>query len=105
MHTGIMKTDSDLGPRIRALRLSRQLSLAEVAAGTGVSEATMSRIETGHSQVSAPHLYGLAQMFGVEIADFFRRILQVSVKCDDVFAAGVFKASHDGHVLTKVTMK
>ena len=67
-----MKTDSDLGPRIRALRLSRQLSLAEVAAGTGVSEATMSRIETSHSPVSAPHLYGLAQMFGVALGDFFQ---------------------------------
>jgi transcriptional regulator with XRE-family HTH domain len=66
-----MKPESDLGPRIRALRLSRQLSLAEVAAGTGLSEATMSRIETGHSQVSAPHLYGLAQIFGVELGDFF----------------------------------
>lgn len=66
-----MKPDSNLGTRIRALRLSRQLSLAEVAMGVGVSEATMSRIETGHSQVSAPHLYGLAQIFGVEIADFF----------------------------------
>lgn len=66
-----MIPESNLGPRIRALRLSRQLSLAEVAAGTGVSEATMSRIETGHSQVSAPHLYGLAQIFGVELADFF----------------------------------
>lgn len=32
----------------------------------------MSRIETGQSQVSAPHLYGLAQMFGVEISDFFQ---------------------------------
>ena len=32
----------------------------------------MSRIETGSSQVSAPHLYGLAQMFGVEISDFFQ---------------------------------
>lgn len=71
MRIGIMKPDSNLGARIRALRLSRQLSLAEVAMGVGVSEATMSRIETGHSQVSAPHLYGLAQMFGVEIADFF----------------------------------
>lgn len=67
-----MKPDpTDLGPRIRSLRLARGLSLAEVAAGTGVSEATMSRIETGHSQVSAPHLYGLAQMFGIDIADFF----------------------------------
>lgn len=61
----------NLGPRIRSLRLARHLSLAEVAAGTGVSEATMSRIETGQSQVSAPHLYGLAQIFGVEISDFF----------------------------------
>ena len=66
-----MKSESPLGPRIRAMRLSRQLSLAEVAAGTGVSEATMSRIETGHSQVSAPHLYGLAQIFGVDLGDFF----------------------------------
>ena len=67
-----MKTEpNDLGPRIRALRLAQGLSLAEVASGTGVSEATMSRIETGSSQVSAPHLYGLAQMFGVEISDFF----------------------------------
>lgn len=66
-----MKPDSDLGPRIRALRQTRRLSLAEVAAGTGVSEATMSRIETGHSQVSAPHLYGLARIFGVDLADFF----------------------------------
>lgn len=72
MHPAHMKQDSpNLGQRIRALRLSRQLSLAEVAAGTGVSEATMSRIETGSSQVSAPHLYGLAQMFGIEIAAFF----------------------------------
>ena len=68
-----MKADAtDLGPRLRALRLARGLSLAEVATGTGVSEATMSRIETGSSQVSAPHLYGLAQMFGVEISDFFQ---------------------------------
>lgn len=72
MHLRCMTHDpTPLGPRLRTLRLSRQLSLAEVAAGTGVSEATMSRIETGQSQVSAPHLYGLAQMFGVEISDFF----------------------------------
>lgn len=68
----MVKEITQLGSRIRALRLSRQLSLADLAAGTGVSEATMSRIETGQSQVSAPHLYGLAQMLGVEITDFFQ---------------------------------
>ena len=65
-------TAPDLGLKIRSLRLARQLSLAEVAAGTGVSEATMSRIENRQSQVSAPHLYGLARMFGIEIAEFFQ---------------------------------
>lgn len=60
-----------LGPRIRALRLQRGLSLADLARATGVSEATMSRIETGASAVSAPHLYGLAQHLGVDIAGFF----------------------------------
>lgn len=60
-----------IGPRIRALRLERRLSLAELAQGTGVSEATMSRIENGQSEVSAPHLYGLARLLGTDIARFF----------------------------------
>ena len=62
-----------LGPRIRALRLQRGLSLADLARATGVSEATMSRIETGASAASAPHLYSLAQELGVEIAALFAR--------------------------------
>lgn len=62
---------SALGARIRALRLDRSLSLADLARATGVSEATMSRIETGASEVSAPHLYGLAQQLGTDISSFF----------------------------------
>lgn len=64
-------TPSPLGARIRALRLGRGLSLADLARQTGVSEATMSRIETGVSEVSAPHLYALAQHLGADIASFF----------------------------------
>ena len=60
-----------LGPRIRTLRLAKGLSLADLADRTGVSEATLSRIETGLSQVSAPHLYGLAAQLGVDISTFF----------------------------------
>jgi transcriptional regulator with XRE-family HTH domain len=60
-----------IGLRIRALRHGRGLSLADIATGTGVSEATMSRIENGQSQVSAPHLYGLAQVLDVDISSFF----------------------------------
>ncbi len=60
-----------IGPKIRALRLEQRLSLAELASATGVSEATMSRIETGHSAVSAPHLYALARRLGTDIGQFF----------------------------------
>lgn len=63
--------EAPLGPRIRMLRLARGLSLADLARATGVSEATMSRIETGQSVVSAPHLYGLAATLGVDLSTFF----------------------------------
>lgn len=66
-----MTHPAPLGPRLRALRQQRGLSLADLARATGVSEATLSRIETGASAVSAPHLYGLAQHLGVDIAGFF----------------------------------
>jgi transcriptional regulator with XRE-family HTH domain len=60
------------GPRLRALRRAKGLSLSDLAAQTGVSEATLSRIETGLTQVSAPHLYGLAAQLGVDISSFCR---------------------------------
>lgn len=60
-----------IGTQLRTLRQTVGLSLADVAARTDVSEATMSRIETGRSEVSAPHLYRLASLFGVDVGQFF----------------------------------
>lgn len=60
-----------LGPRIRQLRRQAGLSLAELAERTEVSEATLSRIETGKSDISAPHLYRLAAALGHDIGSFF----------------------------------
>ena len=60
-----------LGPRIKALRKDRGLSLAGLARSTGVSEATLSRVENGQSLVSAHHLYQLAKTLGVDITAFF----------------------------------
>jgi transcriptional regulator with XRE-family HTH domain len=60
-----------LGPRIKALRKERGRSLAELAKSTGVSEATLSRVENEQTLVSAHHLYRLAQALGVDITAFF----------------------------------
>lgn len=60
-----------LGPRIKTLRKERGLSLAGLAKTTGVSEATLSRVENEQTLVSAHHLYQLAQTLGVDITAFF----------------------------------
>lgn len=60
-----------IGPRIKTLRKERGLSLAELARRTGVSEATLSRVENGQTLVSAHHLYRLAGTLGVDITAFF----------------------------------
>ena len=60
-----------LGPRIKTLRKERGLSLAGLARSTGVSEATLSRVENGQTLVSAHHLYQLAQALGADITAFF----------------------------------
>ncbi|MFM2350473.1 MAG: hypothetical protein RIR04_1439 [Pseudomonadota bacterium] len=66
-----LSPQTTLGHRIRTLRTGLRLSLADLAAQTGVSEATMSRIETGLTDVSAPHLYALARLLCVDIGSFF----------------------------------
>jgi len=61
----------DLGLRIRTLRKERNLSLARLAELTALSEATLSRIENGLSDVSVKNLYALSATLGTRIEDFF----------------------------------
>ena len=60
-----------IGPRIKALRKTRGLSLAGLAKSTGVSEATLSRVENEQTLVSAHHLYQLSRALGADITAFF----------------------------------
>lgn len=62
-----------LGIRIAGLRKAAGLTLTQLAGACELSEATLSRIENGRSQVSAHHLFLLAQALSVDIADFFRQ--------------------------------
>ena len=60
-----------IGLRIKSLRKDKGLSLAGLAKSTGVSEATLSRVENGQTLVSAHHLYQLANALGADITAFF----------------------------------
>ncbi|MBY5932708.1 XRE family transcriptional regulator [Tateyamaria omphalii] len=61
----------DIGARLKQLRSEQGWSLAKLAAATGISDATLSRVETGKTLVSAHNLYVLAQVLGVDITAFY----------------------------------
>lgn len=57
----------NVGPRLQALRTRRGLSLAQVAANTGISKSTLSRLETGQRRPSLELLLPLAQTYRVAL--------------------------------------
>ena len=65
-----MKLDEVLslvGPRLRAIRRQRNTTLADVAATTGISMSTLSRLEAGRRRPTLELLLPLAQAYGVQI--------------------------------------
>lgn len=61
--------ENDLGFRLRELRKSRGVSLAEVAEGTGISASFLSMVEKGKSDITVSRLMRLVRWFGVSVAD------------------------------------
>ncbi|MEV8349816.1 XRE family transcriptional regulator [Streptomyces niveus] len=58
-----------VGPRLRALRRERSLTLADLTAVTGVSESTLSRLESGRRRASLELLLPLARTYNVPLDD------------------------------------
>lgn len=58
-----------LGDRLHMLRIRRQLSLATVALGTGLSRSFLALLEAGDSDVSVSRLLRVAEFYGVWLAD------------------------------------
>lgn len=56
-----------IGPRLRALRRERRLTLTELGARTGLSVSTLSRVETGHRQPTLDILLPLAAAYQVAL--------------------------------------
>ena len=58
-----------LGPRVRALRQARRWTLAQLAAASGLSEAHVSRLESGSRQPSLATALAVASGLGVPLAE------------------------------------
>ncbi|CAM5296181.1 DNA-binding protein [Streptomyces xanthochromogenes] len=58
-----------VGPRLRALRHGRGITLADLAATTGISESTLSRLESGQRKATLELLLPLARTYDVPLDD------------------------------------
>jgi transcriptional regulator with XRE-family HTH domain len=58
-----------VGPRLRRLRIQRGATLTSLAATTGISKSTLSRLETGQRRPSLELLLPLAQAYHVPLDD------------------------------------
>ena len=60
---------AEVGPRLRRLRTRRGVTLTQLAAQTGISKSTLSRLETGQRKPSLELLLPLAQAHQVPLDD------------------------------------
>ena len=60
---------SGVGPRLRALRQARSITLAELATETGLTASTLSRLENGKLRPTLEQLLPLARAHGVPLDD------------------------------------
>lgn len=58
---------SAVGPRLRALRRHRDVTLADLSAETGISVSTLSRLESGQRRPNLELLLPLAKAYGVPL--------------------------------------
>jgi transcriptional regulator with XRE-family HTH domain len=58
-----------VAPRLRRVRLQRRLTLTEVAAETGISKSTLSRLENGQRRPTLELLLALSQAYRVPLDD------------------------------------
>ena len=58
---------ADVGPRLRRVRTQRDVTLTELAATTGISKSTLSRLESGQRRPSLELLLPIAEAFRIPL--------------------------------------
>jgi transcriptional regulator with XRE-family HTH domain len=66
---GIADALDAVGPRLKWLRMQREMTLADLSKATGISKSTLSRLETGQRRPSLELLLPLAQAHRVPLDD------------------------------------
>ena len=77
--------DVQVGYRIRALRIARRLSQAELGQALGVSFQQIQKYEKGVNRVSAGRLQRVAELFEVPVTSLFGRQQKQVMHADRTF--------------------
>ncbi len=67
MNESVDRTLEAVGPRLKQLRQRRDVTLVDLAAETGISTSTLSRLEAGLRRPTLEQLLPLARFYGVTI--------------------------------------
>ena len=67
--TAIAAALDQVGPRLRRLRTSREITLVALANATGISKSTLSRLETGQRRPTLELLLALSHAYRVPLDD------------------------------------
>jgi transcriptional regulator with XRE-family HTH domain len=67
MDEAVNRTLGAVGPKLKRLRLHRDVTLADLAAETGISTSTLSRLEAGLRRPTLEQLLPLARAYGVTL--------------------------------------
>lgn len=67
MNNDHVRTLKAIGPRLKALRLQRDVTLTDLASETGISASTLSRLEAGLRSPTLEQLLPLARAYGVTL--------------------------------------
>jgi transcriptional regulator with XRE-family HTH domain len=97
---GLEDVLSGVGPRLRELRTRRGATLAQLAAQTGISVSTLSRLESGERRPSLELLLPLARVHGVPLDE-----LVGAPPTGDPRVHLRPRASHDGTTVVPLTRR
>jgi transcriptional regulator with XRE-family HTH domain len=67
VHDDLSRALASVGPRLRALRRRRDITLADLSATTGISISTLSRLESGERRPTLELLLPLAKAYAVTL--------------------------------------
>ena len=60
-----------VGKRVKAMRLQKRISQSDLAQSIGISQAHMSNIESGRSNITLENLFAIHDVLNVSMASFF----------------------------------